>query len=174
MEDNHDTVRTRSPASAVLRGLPRGLSRVSAPDEEQHRRLPSRFIEEGVNVGNFDIMQELFAPDFVSHSPLGDLSREEMAATLSAMRDALTGFEMATPVTFLDGNRAATIRTIKGTFDRELSSPNGVIAPNGNPVRVEMNCVIRFDEEGRIAEDWTQFDNLGFLTQLGVVPAPDQ
>ena len=97
-----------------------------------------------------------------------------MAATLSAMRDALTGFEMATPVTFLDGNRAATIRTIKGTFDRELSSPNGAIAPNGQPVQLEMNCVIRFNEEGRIAEDWTQFDNLGFLTQLGVMPAPDQ
>jgi hypothetical protein len=104
-------------------------------------------------VGNFDIMQELFAPDFVSHSPLGNLSREEVAATLSAMRDALTDFEMATPVTFLDGNRAATMRTIKGTFDRELSTPNGVIAPNGNPVQLEMNCVIRFDEEGRIAEE---------------------
>jgi predicted ester cyclase len=147
---------------------------VSPASEDQHRRLLTRFIEEGVNVGNFDIMQELFAPDFVSHSPLGNLSREDVAATLSAMRDALTDFEMATPVTFLEGNRAATMRTIKGTFDRELSTPNGVIAPNGNPVQLDMNCVIRFDEEGRIAEDWTQFDNLSFLTQLGVVPAPGQ
>jgi len=29
----------------------------------------------------------------------------------------------------------------------------------------------RYDEDGRLAEEWAQFDNLGFLRQLGVAGA---
>ena len=59
--------------------------------EAQHRQVLTRFVDEGVNVGNFDIMQELFTPDYVSHNPLGNQSREEVAATLSALREVLDG-----------------------------------------------------------------------------------
>ena len=146
----------------------------SPESEAQHRQLLNRFVEEGVNAGNFGIVNELFASNYVSHSPLGNLNREEVAATLSAMRDALSDFEMSVPSIFLDGDRAATLRVIKGTFDHEMASPNGAIPPNGQPVQVEMVCMLRFDEDGLLAEDWTQFDNLGFLTQLGALPAPGQ
>lgn len=142
--------------------------------DEQHQRVLTRFVDEGVNVGNFDIMQELFTPDYISHNSMGEQSREEVAATLGALRDALSGFEMSLPVILLQGDYAATLRVVKGTFDRPLPTPNGVIPPNGKSVQVDMVCVLRFNEEGKLAEDWTQFDNLGLLTQLGAIPVPGQ
>ena len=42
---------------------------VSAPDEEQHRRLLTRFLEEGVNVGNFDIIELIGKQRDVYHTP---------------------------------------------------------------------------------------------------------
>ena len=140
----------------------------------QHRQVLTRWIEEGVNAGKFGIAEELFAPSFVSHNPLGNQSREEMAATLSALREALTNFEMTMPFIFDDGNCAGNLKVITGTFDHELSTPNGVIPPTGKPVKLEMVCLTRFNEDGTMAEDWTQFDNLGFMTQLGAMPAPGQ
>ncbi|WP_308013481.1 ester cyclase [Streptomyces beigongshangae] len=44
----------------------------------------------------------------------------------------------------------------------------GAIAPNGQPMRLELINHFRFDENGRLAEEWVQYDNLGFLRQLGV------
>ena len=147
-------------------------TRSPADVEAQHRQVLNRFVDEGVNVGNFDIMKELFAPSYVSHNPLGDQSREEVAATLNALREALTDFEMSIPFSFVEGNRAATLRIIKGTFDHELSTPNGAIPPTGKPVQVDMVCLLRFSEDGTLAEDWTQFDNLSLMTQLGVTQIP--
>lgn len=34
-----------------------------------------------------------------------------------------------------------------------------------------MNLIFRFDEEGKIVEEWAQFDNLGFLTKMGAMGA---
>jgi hypothetical protein len=28
----------------------------------------------------------------------------------------------------------------------------------------------RFDADGRVCETWDQWDNLGFMTQLGLIP----
>lgn len=145
---------------------------MSASSEAHHREVLNRFVEEGVNVGNFDIMKELFTPDYVSHNPLGHQSREEVAATLGALREALSNFEMSLPIVSIDGNRAATLRIVTGTFDREFHTPNGVIPPNGKDIRVEMVCMLRFDDDGKLAEDWTQFDNLNLLTQLGAMELP--
>ena len=145
-------------------------SEVEAP----HCQVLTRWVDDGVNAGNFSIAEELFAPSFVSHNPLGNQTREEVAATLSALRAALTDFEMSVPFVFLEGNWTGNLKIITGTFDRELPTPNGSIPPTGKPVKLEMVCLTRLNEDGTMAEDWTQFDNLGFMTQLGAMPTPGQ
>ena len=57
----------------------------------------------------------------------------------------------------------------RGTHLGEL---NG-IAPTGK----RMDCtgiVISRMEDGKIAEDWANFDDLGMMQQLGVIPEPGQ
>jgi predicted ester cyclase len=142
--------------------------------EERHREALVRFVEEGVNPGNFAIMDQIFAPEFVMHSPLGDFSRAEVAGLLEALRGALTDFEMVIDEVLVEGDLAATRRTLRGTFQNDFSSATGVIPPNGQPIELHIINIFHFNEDGLVVEEWTQFDNLSFLTQLGVMPAPGE
>ncbi len=44
----------------------------------------------------------------------------------------------------------------------------GSIEPNGRPVRRELLNLFRYDADGRLTEEWVQYDDLTFLKQLGV------
>ena len=35
-------------------------------------------------------------------------------------------------------------------------------------MRLELINLLRYDEDGRLAEEWVQYDSLGYLRQLGV------
>ena len=63
-------------------------------------------------------------------------------------------------------NRVAVRWRAAGTHDGEF---NG-IAPTGNPLAVLAMGIYRFEGD-RIAETWVDFDALGFLAQLGALPA---
>jgi predicted ester cyclase len=57
---------------------------------------------------------------------------------------------------------------MSGVFEREFTqSPIGPVQPNGEPVAFHIINIFRYDDEGRLAEEWIQFDNRGVLRQLG-------
>ena len=56
--------------------------------------------------------------------------------------------------------------TGSGTHVAEV---NGV-PPTGNSIRVDAITIHRM-QDGKIAETWEVWDTLGFLQQIGVVPA---
>ena len=47
-------------------------------------------------------------------------------------------------------------------------SPVGPIPPNGSRVVFELINIFRYDDRGRLAEEWVQTDNRSRLRQLGV------
>jgi predicted ester cyclase len=51
-----------------------------------------------------------------------------------------------------------------GTNDGEMMG----MPPTGRRAEVTGITIDRFDSAGRITEIWTEWDNLGFITQLGV------
>jgi predicted ester cyclase len=58
---------------------------------------------------------------------------------------------------------------IEGTFVREFtSSPVGPLPPNGERVVFDLINIFRFDDRGRIVEEWVRVDNRSVLRQLGV------
>jgi predicted ester cyclase len=68
----------------------------------------------------------------------------------------------------VEGNYVACQTTIAGTFVREFThSPVGPLPPNGQRVTFELTNIFRYDEEGRLAEEWVQTDNRSVLRQLG-------
>ena len=48
------------------------------------------------------------------------------------------------------------------------SSPIGPVGPTGQPLEWKVICTFRYDDEGRLAEEWVQTDYRSFLTNLGV------
>ena len=57
---------------------------------------------------------------------------------------------------------------IEGTFANEFTqSPVGTLKPNGQHVVFNLINIFRFDNQGRLVEEWVQTDNRSLLRQLG-------
>lgn len=110
-----------------------------------------------------------FAPDFAFHGPDGvELDYEGLKAFFASMRAAFDDLTISRGIIVVEGDYVACQTTISGTFVREFThSPVGPLPPNGNRVVFELINIFRYDDRGRLAEEWVQTDNRSRLRQLG-------
>ncbi len=135
---------------------------------EEIKALVRRQEEDLFSGGNLDVADEIYAPDYVGHDP----SNPEEVRGLQAAKQAAADYRRAFPdlrVTVEDlmaeGDKVAARLRVRGTH---LGDLNG-IAPTGR--RVDFTGIVMSRVEGgRIAEDWANFDDLGMMRQLGVIP----
>jgi predicted ester cyclase len=146
-------------------------SRVSE-QSERNRQAVYRTSDEAITPGNFDLLDELVAPNYIEHSPMGDWDLDAFKATMIPFHEALTGFRMVRELVLVDSDYVTARTKLTGKFERDFNSPNGVIPPNGNDFELNVINIFRFDKDGRIAEVWEQWDNVSFLTQLGAMSPP--
>jgi steroid delta-isomerase-like uncharacterized protein len=142
------------------------------PVSEENKALVRRQEEDLFSGGNLDVADEIYAPDYVGHDP----SNPEDVRGLQAAKRAASDYRQAFPdlrVTVEDliaeGDRVAAHLRFRGTHLGELDG----IAPTGRRVDCTGIVVSRI-EEGKIAEDWANFDDLGMMQQLGLIPEPGQ
>ena len=119
--------------------------------------------------GNLDAAQEIYAPDYVGHEPtFGDVHGVEGAKQFAATyRQAFPDIQTTMEDQLAEGDKVVTRFTARGTHQGE-SEDFG--PPTGNRIEVTGITIERFSEEGKIVEDWTNFDALGLMQQLGLVP----
>jgi predicted ester cyclase len=85
-----------------------------------------------------------------------------------AVRAAFDDRSIRRGIIVVQGNYAACQTWIEGTFAREFAqSPAGPLAPNGKRVVFDLSNIFRFDEQGRMVEEWVRTDNRSLLRQLG-------
>ena len=110
-----------------------------------------------------------FSPNFKFHGPDGaESNREELQEYFVALRAAFDDLTITRGIMVVEGDYIACQTTIAGTFAREFThSAVGPLPPNGNRVVFELSNIFRYDEDGRLAEEWIQTDNRSTLRQLG-------
>lgn len=110
-----------------------------------------------------------FAPDFAFHGPDGaELDLDGLQDYFSSLRAAFDDLTISRGIMVVEGDYIACQTTIAGTFAREFThSPAGPLPPNGSRVVFELANIFRYDEQGRLAEEWIQTDNQSVLRQLG-------
>jgi predicted ester cyclase len=69
---------------------------------------------------------------------------------------------------FAAGDQIAARVTIRGTHEGELMS----VPATHRPISVDVITILRFDDNGQIAERWNVADFLSVLQQIGAIPAP--
>ena len=138
---------------------------MSAADEATVRR----FYEEMNNGRKNDIAPELFTADHRFHDPQVPAGGgpQGVADVVSQYQTAVEGHWQIEEM-FSTDDGVVVRWTGSGTHVAEI---NGVPA-TGRKVSVDAITVHRMDG-GKIAETWEVWDTLGFLQQLGVVPAPE-
>jgi predicted ester cyclase len=85
-----------------------------------------------------------------------------------AVRAAFDDRSIRRGIIVAEGNYMACQTWIEGTFVHEFTqSPAGPLAPNGQRVVWDLSNIFRFDDEGRLVEEWVRTDYRSFLRQLG-------
>jgi steroid delta-isomerase-like uncharacterized protein len=140
------------------------MNAMSAENEAAVRRYYDQMCNERKN----DLASELFSADHVMHDPQvpTEVGPQGMVDTVAVYQSGVEG-HWGIEEMFSTGDRVVVRWTGTGTHVAEV---NG-IPPTGKKIRVDAISIHRLDG-GKIAETWEVWDTLGFLQQLGVVPAP--
>jgi steroid delta-isomerase-like uncharacterized protein len=135
---------------------------------EENKTVIRRFLEEIFEGGNLELVDELFAPDYVLHDPSvpGEVEGPEaMKQYINMYRTAFPDTRFTVEDQLAEGDEVVTRWTGEGTHEGELMG----IPPTGQRVTV---TGIEFDRVsgGKMQETWVNYDALNMMQQLGVVP----
>jgi steroid delta-isomerase-like uncharacterized protein len=135
---------------------------------EENKAVVRRFLKEIFGGGNLELVDEIFALDYVLHDPSvpEEVSGpESMKRYISMYRAAFPDTSFSVEDQIAEGDRVVTRWTGRGTHQGELMG----IPPTGEQVTV---AGIEADRvaDGKIQETWVSYDALGMMQQLGVVP----
>jgi predicted ester cyclase len=110
-----------------------------------------------------------FAPGFRFHGPDGaESDYAGLKAFFGSLRAAFDDLTISRGIIVVEGDYIACQTTITGTFVREFTrSPVGPLSPNGRRVVFDLMNIFRYDDQGRVAEEWVQSDIRSRLRQLG-------
>jgi steroid delta-isomerase-like uncharacterized protein len=122
------------------------------------------------NDGNLDLVDELYAPDFVWH--MVDISEDVVG--VDAFKAMVTSFRTAFPdfnVTFDEALVAGDKTVIRWTMTGTNTGPLQDLPPSGQPVQLH-GVSISLAVEGRTVEVWQHYNQLSMFQQMGYTLAP--
>jgi steroid delta-isomerase-like uncharacterized protein len=135
---------------------------------ELNKNVVRRLFEEVWNKGNLPLADQLFAPNYAHHdSSTPDVGRgpesEKKRATL--YRTAFPDMRLTIEDIIAEGEIVMARWSCRGTHRGDLSG----IAATGKQFNISGVSIARF-AGGKMAEGWVNWDALGLMQQLGVVP----
>jgi predicted ester cyclase len=138
---------------------------------EANKTVLRRIYEEVFNKGNLEAVDDLHAANFAYHGPGGvELKgRAEAKEYVRAFRAAFPDVRVTTENMVAEGDYVADRTIITGTHRGDFQG----IAPTGKRVTVVGNALNRFAGDKQV-EVWMEFDTLGLMQQLGVIPPTGQ
>src|SRR5215204_576474 len=117
-----------------------------------------------------DALQEVYAHAIVMHEPDEDVRGiEGMTQFVSMIRSGLPDLRITLEDVIAEGEKVVSRWRAQGTHQGELMG----IAPTGNEVAITGITIHRI-EEGKIVEEWENWDALGLMQQIGAVPSPEE
>ena len=117
---------------------------------------------------NPEEIRAAFSPQFTFHAPGVEIDYDGLAAYFQSLRNAFDNRKITRGIVLVEDNYIACQTTIEGDFVREFTqSPVGSLPPNGQHIVFELTNIFRYDNEGRIEDEYVQTDNRSLLQQLG-------
>jgi len=154
----------------------RPTSRIPTDDEDSLPRrsvvadlkaLMKRFNDEVMSQGKMDVIDELVSEDLVEHAaPEGvPPNRDGVKMFVQTFRDAFPDMKATTVAVVVEGDEAWMQSTITGTHKGEFMG----MAPTNKKFEITAFDRVKF-KDGKAVEHWGAEDDMGMMTQLGVVP----
>jgi predicted ester cyclase len=142
---------------------------------EENKEKVRRLYEEAFGQGKPEVLDELVDPDFVCWDPNAEGGA---VRGLETLKGEIEYFHQGFPEDFfwrvedqvVQGDKVTTRYTLGGTHQGEFFG----VAATGRRGEVSGINIDRFDESGKVVEEWASYDLLGAMRQLGVIPEPAQ
>ncbi len=133
---------------------------------EENKAKIRRVYEETINTGNMAVVDELYSPDHELYaSPDTIHGPEGFKQFIMMYRSAFPDLHFIIDDLLAEGDKVVSRYTAHGTHRGSLQG----IAPTGKQVTVTGITINRI-ANGKVVESWLNFDALGMLQQLGVIP----
>lgn len=132
----------------------------------ENKAVAARVIVEKMGQVRFDIQPKLYGPGFVAHGFGRDYTLAEDEASGRHLRSAFPDLKVSVDRIIAEDDMVSLHWSAVGT--------NTVAVPGfpgeGRKVSVDGMSFFRF-ADGKIVEEWSTYDNLTIMKQLGLVPA---
>jgi steroid delta-isomerase-like uncharacterized protein len=135
---------------------------------EGNKAIVRRYFQEILDGGNLDLVDEIFEPQYVLHDP----SSPQEVRGLEGSKQFVVMFRSAFPDIahtiedqVAEGDKVVTRLRAHATHTGDLMG----IPATGKGVTIEGISIWRI-ADGKIEECWFNYDALGLMRQLGVIP----
>ena len=134
----------------------------------ENKAIVRRTLEELWNKGNLAVADEVTGANHVGHDPAvpnpgrGPQAEKQL---VTMYRTAFPDLNITIDEMMADGDKVVTRWTSRGTHKGDLMG----VAPTGKQVNITGITIDRI-AGGKAEESWTNWDTLGMMQQLGVVP----
>ena len=136
---------------------------------EQNKAIIRRVWEEMTNQRKLDLVDELFADDYVVHVNVPGMEvirgRDAFKQALPALYTAFPDLHETIEDMVAEGDKVVVRTSWTGTHQGEWMG----VAPTGKKVAVTAIAINLF-VNGKMADGWREDNLLGLMIQLGVIP----
>ena len=133
-------------------------------DTEKNKTVFRRVIAEGFNQGNYQVLPELFNPDFIEHQFGLHPTIAGVQSDMEYLRQKFSDFTLTIEEMTDVEDRVWARMTARGTNDGGFMGP-----PNGKKFEIAVFDLCRF-QDGKIVEHWGSPDRFALMAQLGLLP----
>jgi steroid delta-isomerase-like uncharacterized protein len=135
---------------------------------EENKAIARRGYE-AINQNNLDALDEVVASDMIDHDPAPGQAPglEGVKQYFSSLHSAFPDVQLNVEDMIAEGDKVVARLSVSGTHQGEFMG----IDPTGNRVTITGIDLLRI-VDGKIVEHWGNFDDLGMMQQLGVIPEP--
>jgi steroid delta-isomerase-like uncharacterized protein len=140
---------------------------------EKLQAAVQEFYDRGWNRGDLSIIDELFSPEYQDHdaaAQTGTSGVDGARQFIETFRAAIPDLQVEIEDHFAEGSTVTTRWRATGTHEGTVM---GVPATH-RPVEVNGISIDRFNEQGRFAEGWGNWDGIALLRQIGALPTASQ
>jgi len=145
----------------------KGRQQVTHPDAEALKAVVRRNTEQVQGQGDFALFDELFADDFVDHTPQPGTTADKAGVRVlyKRLRDAFPDFRPEIHWQTVDGDIVTTYKIYHGTHLGDFLG----IAATGKAIHFETVDAMRV-RDGTITDHWGVANLYSVLQQLGQLP----
>ena len=138
----------------------------------ENKAIARRFVQEGFNTGNLAVVGEYVGPNFVNRDPGTPplpSGPEGYKQLVTMYRTAYPDLHLTVDDLITEGDKVVVRWNARGTNKGELMG----MPPTGKQITLTGISILAI-AGGKVVEQRTNWDTLGMLQQLGVVPKPGQ